>query len=322
MENIECIFCKKENSHIVIEENGYRGRKCNQCGLIYISPRPSFDEIINLYRHNAASEFTEVNIPREFAGRLHAKHNLKIISSYVKKGTILEIGSGSGYFLDEARRLGFEPYGIEINPIQVKFIRNELRIPCEESPLTRYVFGEKQFDIVYHCDVISHFFDPISEFRKIQEKMKEGGLLIFETGNFGEISQKYFRQIQRFNYPQHLFLFSTNNQIELLDITGFKLVKIYRYSILPQLMVQKIVLRKKDLAAQVNQRDLNAEKNNKKRNISEGTCQLYMTEAIVKNFIKFAWSYFNYFLRYKIGFIVPKACRPQTVIVVARKKIK
>ena len=175
MEKIKCIFCEKENDQVVIEENGYVGRKCSQCGLIYISPRPSFDEVRDLYGHGAAYVSAESHISAEFAARSYARHHLKTVNSYLENGAILEIGAGAGYFLDEARKLGLEPYGIEFNPTQANFIRNELKIPCEESPLSMSTFGGKKFDIVYHCDVISHLFDPVSEFIKTHQKMEDGG---------------------------------------------------------------------------------------------------------------------------------------------------
>ena len=84
MEEIRCIFCDKKNDRVAVEENGYKGRKCSQCGLIYISPRPSINEIVDLYGHDQAHISAEAHISGEFSKRLYAKHILKIIKSYSK----------------------------------------------------------------------------------------------------------------------------------------------------------------------------------------------------------------------------------------------
>ena len=320
MDEIRCIFCKIESNHVVIEENGYKGKRCPQCGLIYISPRPSLDEIVDLYRLDDAHLSAEFHISSDFSKRLYARHHLGIIRSFVKSGTLLEIGAGAGYFLDEARRTGFNPHGLEFNPIQADYIRNQLGIPCEESPLHTPIFEGKQFDVVYHCDVISHFFDPISDFKKINELMKDGAFLIFETGNLGEVDQKYFKYFQRFQYPDHLFFFSTGNLVDLLKKTGFDLIKIYRYSILPQLKV------KKALKSSIKELDLKS--NEKEKPSSDGggvgirtvpNPQSFDAKSLVKKNIIYLFQYLSYVLRYKIGGIALKANRPQTVIVVARK---
>lgn len=323
MNEIRCIFCETESNDVLIEENGYKGRKCPQCGLIYISPRPSFDEIVDLYGHDDAHISAESHISIDFSKRLYARHHLRIIRTFVRSGALLEIGAGAGYFLDEARKVEFSPYGLEFNPIQANYIRNKLSIPCEESPPTASIFEGKQFDVVYHCDVISHFFDPISDFRKINEVMKDNSFLIFETGNLGEVNQKYFKYFQRFQYPDHLFFFSTDNLNDLLEKTDFELVKIYRYSILPQLMTIKVLsMVRKSIKRHI------LKSNEKEERLFEGSSvgiksvsnsQSFNAESFIKKSVRNVFQYFMYVLRYKIGRIAPKAHRPQTVIVVARK---
>ena len=56
MESIDCIFCNtsEAEARVVIEENGFSGRQCPACGLVYISPRPTLAEISNIYEHENA----------------------------------------------------------------------------------------------------------------------------------------------------------------------------------------------------------------------------------------------------------------------------
>ena len=127
--------------------------------------------------------------------------NAENIKKYINKGKILEIGAGGGYFLNEARKEGFGVYGLEFNKTQAKFIKDELNIPCERVALNNKTFNNEKFDVIYHCDVISHFYDPIAEFKKMKEKLNENGFVIFETGNLGDVSIPYFRYITKFQYP-------------------------------------------------------------------------------------------------------------------------
>ena len=335
MKEIECIFCGTKNDlasgegsydRVAIEENGYQGRKCDRCGLIYISPRPSLDKIIDLYGHDDAHISADAHIASDYLKRLYARHHLEIVHSFVRDGALLEIGAGAGYFLDEARKMGFEPYGLEFNPVQANFMRNDLKIPCEESPVDELIFGGKKFDIVYHCDVISHLFDPIGDFKKINKVMKDDALLVFETGNLGDVDRSYFKNIKRFQYPDHLFFFSTANLVELLEKTDFQLVKIYRYSILPQLLAQKAFLTIRNLIKQPlsnRKQKTNLANTSKPKNVSSSNSSSVKTKtnksAIVKS-LSNGYKYFNYLLRYQVGKIVPKSKRPQTLIVVAKKK--
>lgn len=305
MEDIKCIFCNTGSDQIVIEENGYKGRKCPKCGLIFISPRPTFAEILNLYGHDQAHISAESHISGAFIKRIYAKHNLRIIKKFIKNGSMLEIGAGAGYFLDEARKEGFEVYGIEFNNIQADLIRSKLEIPCEESPLDVSLFDGKKFDIIYHCDVISHFYDPISEFQKINDKLKKNGIVVFETGNFGDMKEEYYRFVTEFQYPDHLFFFSENNLKELLGRTGFEFIKIYRYSILPELVISNMLERVRHNITGVSS-----------SNFSNSNISGFSVKQLIKN----AYHYFIYLISYKIGYVMPKKGRPQTVIVIACKE--
>jgi len=231
---------------------------------------------------------------------------------------MLEIGAGAGYFLDEARKEGFEVYANELNTILANYIEKVLAIPCESSPLDISLFNGKKFDIIYHCNVLSHLYNPVVEFQKINDKLKKNGLVVFQTGNLGDVKEKYFKFISKFMYPDHLFFFSEDNLRELLRRTGFEFVKIHRYSILPQLMFSKMA-RKVMNFVKSKARAKNLDQHNPTEVPSFNVPHAHNNAVHFKQFIKNAYSCILYLIRYKIGYVIPKKQRPQTVIVVARR---
>ena len=242
METIICIFCNDGESKPLLHENGFTGRKCTRCGLIYISPRPSTDEIANLYGHDEANISAEQHVAAESYKRLHARNILHILKKHASNGKLLEIGPGAGFFMDEARSAGFSPCGIELNRMQAEFIRNKLLLPCESATVAEAFPGE-QFDVVYHCDVTSHFPDPIAEFSAMKQRLNANGILIFETGNMGDVRPDLLPQVPRYQYPDHLFFLSTANIGSLLQRTGFNLLGVSRYSIAPELWMNRTINR-------------------------------------------------------------------------------
>jgi len=311
MEEIRCIFCNKSTNHIIIEENGYKGRKCPTCGLVYISPRPSYSEILDSYRLDQAHTSAKSQISAVVSRKLVAKHHLQIIKKFIESSSMLEIGAGAGYFLDEARKLGFDVYAIEVNKTLAKFIRRKLGIPCEEHHLNVSSFGGKKFEIIYHCDVISHFCDPISEFEKINNKLKKGGLVVFETGNVGDVEEKYYKYFPSFQYPDHLFFFSVDNLKKLLSRTGFELISIYQFSILAELILLRMI--KCLIPAKPNAPEKLEGRNGRSYSHIEAR------ESFLKQTITNFFFCFDFLVRYKLGYLLPKKGRPQTIIIVARK---
>ena len=319
MEEIRCILCDEISDQVVIEEGGYKGRKCQRCNLIYVSPRPSRTEIQNLYMHDRSHTSAQAHISGAMNKRLYARHNLRIIKKFVKNGSMLEIGAGAGYFLDEGRKKGFEVYGTEFNNVQADFIRTKLRIPCEQSALCSSLFNRKEFDIVYHCDVTSHFYDPITEFININNKLKDKGFLIFETGNLGDMKAKYYSFIETFQLPDHLFFFGENGLKEILKQAGFDLIKIYRYSILSQLLAGKMIQRFISRLRVIRHIKSRRKSPDTSMNNMHGVppSNVFWFRRLIRN----ACDYIYYFLRYKVGYVSPKKGRPQTMIIIAQKKV-
>ena len=312
MENVECIFCNKSSNCTAIEEDGYTARRCQQCGLIYVSPRPSLQQTQQLYSSDKARASVGTDMTGALSKRLHAKHNLGILKKYAKKGDLLEIGAGAGYFLNEAKRKEFDVCGIELNSVQADFIRRELGIPCEDSPLSGSSFGGDTFDIVYHCNVISHFYDPIAEFRKINGKLRDKGILIFQTGNVGDVSQKYYDMFTTFQLPDHLFLFGEDNVKELLRRSGFECMEIRRYSILPDLVIQRIL--KRITGHTGRKANKVAFEGAGRADASASSRDGWRRKAIAN-----LYHWLSYLVRYKLGYVIPKRGRPQATVYVARK---
>ena len=300
METIDCIFCSSTNTPdpVVIRENGWEGHQCGRCRLIYISPRPSPAEIAQVYVENTAHTDLDNLARNELHRRLCARRAIRILKKYIPAGRLLEIGAGAGFFLDEARRAGYSIAGIDLNKVQAgKIVQNG--IECDTRPVAEAFPGES-FDIIYHCDVTSHFYDPIEEFRLMASRLKPGGTLMFETGNFGDIDRKWYRRIPSFQYPDHLFFLSAGNVPTLLKKSGFELLRTYRFSRGLEMRLTR-QSRSQGLANGQPQ--------------AKGTPQV-LAKVSAKHQVK---SVVRYLLTHEIGGIFPASTSPQTMIVVARR---
>lgn len=310
MEEISCIFCGERSQHLSISENGYTGLKCDKCNLIYISPRPNAAEVVQLYAHDHSLMYADAQFQFEQVMRMTAALALSKIRNYKQSGSILELGPGGGYFLLEARNNGYDPYGIELNPIEARWINEELRIPCENFPLREKSFGGKQFDIIYHKDVLSHLHDPIGVFRDINKALKEDGLLVFETGNIADVRKKYFKYFSQFSYPDHLFFYGEKSISTLLARTGFRCIGIIRSAILLQLILQKVLWRIKDSL-----KDKYAAEEMKSQREKDSAANTLTVKRRLRNLYR----YTSYAL-VRFGTVLPKKGRPLKLLIFAQKE--
>ena len=312
MEEIACIFCGASRpSRGVIHENGFDARQCSNCGLIFVSPRPTAAETADLYLSDKShlSARSHVRGYDSAITRAATKYRLHVLSKYVRPGsTIVEIGAGGGAFLAAARREGFDVQGVELNPLQAEFIRSELGIPCAASlGELRELTGRETHDVVYFRDVISHFFDPIAEFEEINAAIAPNGIVAFETGNLADVDPQYLSYFSTFQLPDHLFFFGDATLDLLLATTGFERIATRRWSILPQLRLLKALSRLRAGAA--------GEAAN-----GAGMAQGGNGALGKRSPLRSAVAYTIYHIvPSRIGAFTPKAGRPQTTLVIARK---
>ena len=307
MQEISCLFCGKKDHPVAITENGFKGRKCARCGLLYISPRPTEAEISNLYSHDHAVMYADGQFGFDNYNRMAARAVISKIKQHKPRGALLELGSGGGFFVAEAREQGYEPHSVELNPIEAKWIKDGLEIPCESSPLNEASFGGKKFDVIYHKDVLSHLPDPVATFKEINKALKDDGLHVFETGNIADVDEKYYSYFSQFSYPDHLFFFGERSIETLLGRTGFTSLGIIKHAILLQLILQKAFWNVKDRLKDQNRTAILSQKEPAKK-----------ARSSAKRTLRKLYRYTSYAL-IKCGRVMPSKGRPQKLVVFAKK---
>ncbi len=302
METITCPLCHRGNQDAVITEHGYTGCLCPECQVIYLSPRPTPEETLASYRQDHACVPASMYIAKTCYQTLHNRLTLRLLRRYCPAGALLEIGAGGGFFLEEARAAAFSVAAIEVNPTQAAAMRAKA-IPCEEQALSDASFGGQHFEAIYHCDVLSHFSDPLETFRRIHTRLQPGGYHLFETSNFGGVAPAGLRLVNTFQLPDHLFFFSPHSLRLLLEQSGFALVALYRYAETWHLRFAAALRAARRLLAPAGpHRD------------TAIPAALHLDDPLHR-----AYFHLLYFARYDLGRLTAREQQPQTLIVVARK---
>ena len=247
MELVACPFDVACVPNPCWNENGYEGHRCPDCDLIFVSPRPTEQEMADLYNAEATgNSSTAIHLNFNHERRLIARYALDFMERSMggpKPGaTLLEIGPGGGQFLCEARDRGYKPHGVEVNVVQASFIRDTLGIPaCHGAVTDPDIFPGQKFDIIYHRDLASHLHQPIDTFAHLRQRLAPGGIMVFETGNGGDLSDRWLKFMGELSYPEHLYLFGNRSLSTLLEESGFEMLDVRRHSIVPWLAAIRMI---------------------------------------------------------------------------------
>jgi len=148
---------------------------CAECGTIQQPSLPRGRALHDLYRAMADDAYlAEAEGRRRTAERL-----LDLVGAHVPRGRLLDVGCGPGLLLDEARRRGYEVFGLELSATAAAHARDVLGLPVREMPLEH--LAAEEFDVIVMADVLEHLDDPLAALDGCRELLAPGGVLCVAT---------------------------------------------------------------------------------------------------------------------------------------------
>lgn len=161
-------------------------------------------------------------------------HSRPSTSTHSAQPSLLEIGCAAGFFLDEARKAGFNVRGLEISNFAAGHARNSLKLDVRCDSFLNFETTEK-FDLVAAFYVVEHFPDQKYVFQKIASLLNPGGSFVFALpsihGPFFEYSPEEWLR----THPEDHFVdYSPQSLKKIFPLYGLKLKKVLPASYHPE----------------------------------------------------------------------------------------
>jgi len=229
LEDVSCNVCGSSHSRRVGEKRGFTVVECSQCGLRFTNPRPNQTARKMLYSRRYYFDYRawlgqRIQSDSTIQEGLLAEQQLAQILMYKKEGKFLDVGCSTGDLLSAAQKKGFDCVGIEPNTWACNFAikKKGLKIINEELGTASLKSGT--FDVVSYMEVIEHIPDPLAELRAIKRIIKNDGILILSTPNFGCQESQTCGMGWKHNKPwEHIYLFDNAHLQKMLDLAGFSI---------------------------------------------------------------------------------------------------
>lgn len=245
MQEVKCIICKDKQRLEVLYQNNfspdritpqtfsarrtpdrihYRIVKCRRCGLLFSNPILEEDKINKLYKK---SDFT-FPLEAEYLKKTYWNYFEDLLPKENKeKISVLEVGCSSGFFLEEIYKRGVTNIsGIEPGKESVakapKWLRNRIKIDVFKHGL----FKKGSFDIICCFHTLDHVLKPNEFVRDTYRLLKNAGKVLFVAHNTDGLSVKIFGEHSPIFDIEHIYLFNPNTLLKLLEMNGFKDIKI------------------------------------------------------------------------------------------------
>ena len=233
-------MCNGDTSKEAFKIDGFSYHECSHCDSLYTKPHLR-DEVLDALYSDGAYQVYQDNLVKkgeEIRKGILEERKFFQIKNFTYKDSVpslLDIGCGSGTFLDVCKQNGWQVEGADFSWSAAKSVLENYNIEVHQGDFNKIKFN-KTFDVITLWGVLEHLPDPIATIKKAKELLNKDGMLVFEVPSadcfLSEYLKKYnFSPTRYIESGRHNVFFSKklirqiaknlNFKIEYLETNGF-----------------------------------------------------------------------------------------------------
>jgi SAM-dependent methyltransferase len=238
-EQTGCNLCESRNSRRLFTEVYRLGEsevelgivRCRFCGLVYVTPRLTFESVQTVYQHDQGHTISHEYCWNGRSSDRRFRRLLDRLARMQPQGRLLDVGCGGGHFLASARRLGkWDVMGVEPSASAAEQARSLAECEVHACPFEEIPFEPGSLQVVTLLGVLEHLHDPLGALERVHGLLGPSGVLAVYVPNFHYLRIKDTGLVPFLSrgrwcdlHPQeHLFQFTLRSLRKILEKAGFR----------------------------------------------------------------------------------------------------
>lgn len=229
-EYTRCNLCNQDRTRVIWQEPPYKIVRCQNCGLIYLNPRPDEKGLAQTY---SEEYFTNYYLKDRGERIAYFRERLKEIKRLKKGKRLLGIGCGVGFFLKVAQESGWQAWGVEISPFATRYARTQYGLEVFQGELKEAHFPSNHFDLVTMWDVLGHLSDPMGYLEEAFRLLKRKGIIVLKIPRYYPSIFLLARFVSHFtlakgilHLPAQIYYFTPRILTKMVEKAGFRVLKV------------------------------------------------------------------------------------------------
>lgn len=201
-------------------------------GFLETTPQPSSDKLHEYYKSEDYISHTDskrnlFEKAYHLVRTISLKKKLRLINSSVSKSkNLLDVGCGTGDFLQTAQQNNWQVSGIEPNE-QARHIANKKTNNSVFEIEALLKFESNSFDVITLWHVLEHLPNLEDHIRVFKKLLKPKGTLIIAIPNYKSYDAKHYKQFwAAYDVPRHLWHFNQASISKLVSKQSLKVKKV------------------------------------------------------------------------------------------------
>lgn len=204
--------------------------QCQKCSFAFTNPIPGENEISKYYEsdeyisHSNTSKGL-INTLYQMVRNYTIRKKVNLVKSLGKGEKLLDIGSGTGEFLNGCQQNGLDVVGVEPSETaRSQSIKNFQLSVFQEDKLIS--FEENAFNFITMWHVLEHVYHLNDRIKTMHRLLQDNGYLIIAVPNRNSFdAQLYKEHWAAYDVPRHLYHFNPSDIKGLFEKHHFRLIK-------------------------------------------------------------------------------------------------
>jgi len=168
-----CLLC--DGARIQAVDAEYNLYLCEVCGYIFDNPRPTLPAIVNFY---STPKKYDTWLATEESREELWNRRLKKLLRHAKRGNLLDVGTGTGQFLNLAKAHFNSVSGTEVSQTGLRVAKEKYGLELYQGQIEDTNLPEDSFDTITLFHVLEHVPDPRKTIARCKELLRAGGVLL------------------------------------------------------------------------------------------------------------------------------------------------
>tara|TARA_B110000091_G_scaffold192481_1_gene216934 strand:+ start:5367 stop:6224 length:858 start_codon:yes stop_codon:yes gene_type:complete len=204
----------------------YRVMKNQEYDLLVTSPMPS--DLAKYYQsedyisHTDARKSLFDNV-YQIVKRHTLKKKVALLNSFLpEEKTVLDVGAGTGDFLQACKKNNWKGVGVEPNLKAREIAKSKNILLAKDLSF----FKGKRFDVITLWHVLEHVENLEAYTQNLKELLKENGTLLIAVPNYKSFDATYYGSFwAAFDVPRHVWHFSQTSIHKIFSFVSLKVVR-------------------------------------------------------------------------------------------------
>lgn len=206
--------------------------QCTSCGFRFTNPRPEESVCGKYYQSEDYISHSDtkkgiINNLYHYARKFTLKKKLKLINSINSQNkTLLDLGCGTGAFLNVCKEAGWNVQGIEPSADARNVAKTSYGLELHDVNSWDKI-ADNSLNVVTAWHVLEHVYGLEEEVKQVRRTLKNDGTFVVALPNCNSSDAKFYGQYwAAYDVPRHIWHFTPADVELFFEKQGFKLAQI------------------------------------------------------------------------------------------------